>query len=274
MTDRTAEVWKNAQAYEGFMGRWSRLVAAEFLRWLVPDAGEAWCDVGCGTGALSQAVLERAEPRRVVGVEPSEGFAAAARATVDDPRFEVRAGDAAQIPAADGEFDRVVSALALNFVPDPAAGLAEMRRVTRAGGTVAGYVWDYAEGMQMLRAFWDAAVELDEESSALDEAVRFPVCQPEPLRALAAGAGLTGIAVEPLRVPTVFRDFDDFWQPFLGGQGPAPGYCVHLPERRRAELRDILDRRLPRTGDGRIELTATAWAFRGASSRRPLSPGR
>jgi hypothetical protein len=142
-----------------------------------------------------------------------------------------------------------------------------MRRVTRAGGTVAGYVWDYADGMQMIRAFWDAARELDEAAADLDEGVRFPLCRPQPLRDALSTAGLTGVEVHPLDVPTVFADFDDFWRPFLGGQGPAPGYCTSLPAGRRDELRDLLDARLGRDEAGRIALTARAWAFRGTVSR-------
>ncbi|AKE90951.1 class I SAM-dependent methyltransferase [Rhodococcus aetherivorans] len=265
MTDHTADAWEIAAAYERYVGRWSRPVASKFLQWLPPaGAGAAWCDVGCGTGALAHAVLVAEEPSRVVGVEPSEGFAAAARTTVDDPRFEVRPGTAAAIPAVDGEFDRVVSGLVLNFLPDPIEGLVEMRRVTRAGGTIGGYVWDYAEGMEMIRAFWDAAVELDEAARDRDEGVRFPLCRPDPLHDLLASAGLTGVRIQPLEVPTVFADFDDFWAPFLGGQGPAPGYCMSLPARRRAELRTVLDARLRRDRAGRIALTARAWAFHGS----------
>lgn len=202
MTDHTADAWEIAAAYERYVGRWSRPVASKFLQWLPPaGAGAAWCDVGCGTGALAHAVLVAEEPSRVVGVEPSEGFAAAARTTVDDPRFEVRPGTAAAIPAVDGEFDRVVSGLVLNFLPDPIEGLVEMRRVTRAGGTIGGYVWDYAEGMEMIRAFWDAAVELDEAARDRDEGVRFPLCRPDPLHDLLASAGLTGVRIQPLEVP-------------------------------------------------------------------------
>ncbi|MFC0454508.1 class I SAM-dependent methyltransferase [Rhodococcus jostii] len=261
------DAWEIDPAYELYVGRWSRLVAAQFLQWLPAGPGGAWCDVGCGTGALAHTVLRTAEPARVVGVEPSERFAAAARAATDDPRFEVRPGTAESIPAEDGEFDRMVSALVLNFVPHPIEGLAEMRRVTRAGGTVAGYVWDYADGMQMIRVFWDAARALDEAAANLDEGVRFPLCRPQPLRDLLDAAGLTGVEVDPLDVPTVFTDFDDFWRPFLGGQGPAPGYCMSLSAERRAELRGLLDARVRRDETGRIALTARAWAFRGTVSR-------
>lgn len=263
MTSLEPDPWELAKPYERYMGRWSRRVAAEFLQWLPTRPARSWCDVGCGTGALAHAVLSTEDPARVIGVEPSEGFAAAAGAAIDDPRFELRAGSAVAIPAADGEFDRVVSALVVNFVPDPTDGLVEMRRVTRPGGTVAGYVWDYAEGMQMIRAFWDVAGELDEAAKDLDEGVRFPFCTPEALSGLLSSAGLARVEVHPIEIPTVFDDFDDYWQPFLGGQGPAPGYCTSLPEQHRLRLRDALRARL---GTKRIALRARAWAFRGVSS--------
>ena len=149
------DAWDVAEAYEAYIGRWSRPVAAEFVRLLPWRPGDAWCDVGCGTGALAHAVLAAAAPSRVLGVEPSAAFAAAA--DTGDPRLTVIAGTATSVPSPDDAFDHVVSALALNFVPDPRAAVAEMIRVARPGGTVAGYVWDYAEGMGLIRAFWDAA---------------------------------------------------------------------------------------------------------------------
>ncbi len=256
-------MWDSGQAYEPYVGRWSRLVAGGFLRWLPGRPLAAWCDVGCGTGALAHTILNSENPSRVVGVDPSEGYLGAARQHAEDARFEGRIGSAAAIPAEDGEFDRVVSALVLNFVPDPLDAVAEMRRVARRDGLIAGYVWDYAEGMGMIRAFWDAAIELDPAAADLDEGQRFPICRPEPLRQLFGAAGLTEIIVEPLDVPTVFADFDDFWNPFLGGQGPAPGYCMTLSEDHRVALRENLRSRLPCDATGTIRLTARAWAVSG-----------
>ena len=142
-------------------------------------------------------------------------------------RFE--AGDAQALPLADSAVDVAVSGLVLNFVPDPARALGEMARVVRPGGAVALYVWDYAGEMQLMRRFWDAATALDPSAEELDEGVRFPICRPEPLAALFADAGLEAVATRPIEVATVFADFDDYWSPFLGGQGPAPGYCMSLP---------------------------------------------
>jgi SAM-dependent methyltransferase len=256
------EAWTGGAAYESFIGRWSRPVATRFLDWLPATAGLDWCDVGCGTGALAQAIAARRAPAGVLGVDPSAAFLAAARRRGS---LDVVAGTATAIPVRDARFDRVVSALVLNFVPEPDRALAEMRRITRPGGLVAAYVWDYAEGMQLLRAFWDAATEVDPAAAGLDERHRFPLCRPEPLGELFTAAGLAGVEVVPIEVPTVFADFDDLWHPFLGGQGPAPGYCATLSDGQRGALRERLRQRLRPQGDGTIALTARAWAIRGVS---------
>jgi SAM-dependent methyltransferase len=260
------EQWAVGDAYESYVGRWSRLVAADFLRGLDLPAGRSWLDVGCGTGALSETVLAQAGPSRVAGVDPSTGFLAAARARLAGASFCV--GDARSLPFADHGFDAVVSGLALNFVPGPGRAVAELTRVAAPGGTVAAYVWDYAEGMAMMRYFWDAATALDPGAAELDEGRRFPVCRPEPLSRLWADAGLDDVTVRPIEVPTVFADFEDYWGPFLGGQGPAPGYLMSVTEEHRRDLRDLLRTRLPVAPDGTLPLTARAWTVRGVARER------
>jgi SAM-dependent methyltransferase len=255
-----AEVWAVGGAYEAYIGRWSRPVARELVGGLGVAAGAAWLDVGCGTGALGREVLAAADPAALVAADPSPAFLADARARLADPRARFVAADARRLPMAGRRFDAVVSGLVLNFVPDAGGAVREMARVARAGGRVAAYVWDYAEGMELLRRFWDAAVALDPAAAALDEGRRFGLCRPGPLAALFEGAGLVGVAVRPIEVPTRFRDFDDYWRPFLGGQGPAPGYVASLPGRRRDRLREELRARLPAAGDGSIALVARAWA--------------
>ena len=138
-----------------------------------------------------------------------------------------------------------------------------MVRVVRPGGIVAAYVWDYAGRMELMRYFWDAAVELDPAAGALDEGLRFPLCQPAPLAELFEGAGLQRVEGREIEVPTRFKDFDDYWSPFLGGQGPAPGYAMSLDEPRRAALRELIRSRLPIAADGSISLVARAFAVRG-----------
>jgi SAM-dependent methyltransferase len=261
--DELKEVWASGQAYEQYMGRWSRQAAEQILDWLEVPAGRSWLDVGCGTGALSATILQRTQPARVVGIDSSDGFLAHARRQVDAPCAVFRPGDAQALPFGNGEFDAAVSGLVLNPVPDPDRMVAEMRRVVRRGGTVALYVWDYAGGMQLLRRFWDAAAALDPAARHLDEGPRFPICAPPPLADLFGRAGLAAVATRAIDVPTIFRDFDDFWSPFLGGQGPAPGYCLSLAEERRAQLRDHLRATLPTQPDGPIDLVARAWAVRG-----------
>ncbi|MGC5020861.1 class I SAM-dependent methyltransferase [Micromonospora sp. DT47] len=267
------EVWADGEAYEAYVGRWSRPVAEEFLRWLDVPPGRRWLDVGCGTGALTSTILARAEPAHVAGVDRSEGFVAHARTRVGGARSAFHVGDARSLPLPDRSVDVVVSGLALNFVPDPARAVAEFARVVRPAGVAAAYVWDYAEGMAMMRHFWDAAAELGPSAAALDEGRRFSVCEPEPLRALWRDAGLRTVSVQPVEVPTVFADFADYWTPFLGGQGSAPGYVRSLAEPDRAALRDLLATRVPAEPDGSIRLTARAWAVRGTAVGRTAAQG-
>jgi SAM-dependent methyltransferase len=227
--------------------------------------GGRWLDVGCGTGALTGVILETAEPAEVVGVDPSEGYVAYARRRFGEGPVRFEVGDARALPVDGGGFDAVVSGLMLNFVPghEQLTAVDEMRRATRRGGAVAAYVWDYAGEMQLMRHFWDAAVALDPAAAELDEGRRVPLCRPEPLADLFQSAGLSAVETRAIDVPTVFRDFADYWEPFLGGQGPAPGYAMALDEERRAALRDRIRADLPIAPDGSIHLIARAWAVHG-----------
>jgi SAM-dependent methyltransferase len=266
MTTERKDVWASGDAYEPYVGRWSRLAAGEFVAWLGMPPGARWLDVGCGTGALSQVVLERGAPEWVSGIDASDGFVAYARRRVGDQRCDFRVGNAQALPVVDGEFGVAVAGLVLNFVPDKAKAVAEMKRATRAGGTVAAYVWDYAGEMQMMRHFWNAAVALDPTAVELDEGRRFPICHSEPFADLFRSAGLREVETRAIDVPTVFRDFEDYWSPFLGGQAPAPGYCMSLSEERRGALRALIRSSLPILADGSIHLIARAWAVRGIVS--------
>ena len=192
------ERWEVGEAYERYVGRWSRRVAAEFVVWLGVPPGARWLDVGCGSGALSETILRLASPRDVTGIDPSPGFVAHARQVVPSERARFEVGDAQALAAADASFDATVSGLVLNFVPRPDRALLEMKRVTRADGIVAFYVWDYAGEMQCMRHFWDAAAALDPAASELDEGRRFPLCRPEPLERL------VGVALSP--VPWLLLD--------------------------------------------------------------------
>jgi len=263
VTATPTESWGSGDAYEQYVGRWSRKVAAELLRWLVPAPGLAWADVGCGTGALAETILAACAPAAIEGVDASEGFVAAARQRLRDPRVRFMTGDATRLPWEAGAFDVAVSGLVLNFVRDHEAMARAMVRVTKPGGRVAAYVWDYAGGMQMIRHFWDAAVAVNPDDAKLDQGDRFPICQPEPLRALFEGAGLRSVLVRAIEIPTVFQDFDDYWNPFLGRQGSAPAYLASVSDDAREKIRAHLKARLAPAHGERIELMARAWAVKG-----------
>ena len=256
--------WDAGSDYEVFMGRWSRLVAEKFVKQLRVPPGLRWLDVGCGTGALLDIVLDAGEPAVVAGVDPSREFVAAAQVRVGE-RAEIRVAGGDDLPFAAGSFEVVVSGLVLNFLPDPLAAVREWRRVTQSDGSINAYVWDYAEGMGFLRVFWDAVVAEDPDARHLDEAIRFPICDPNRLGDLFAEAGLSEVGTGSIEIDTRFVDFDDYWVPFLRGQGPAPTYVSSLPDAERAGLEHRLRAELPRSEDGTIDLTARAWIATGTT---------
>lgn len=261
-------LWGAGDAYERYMGRWSRQVAPRFVDWLGDGSGgnlsdKTCVDIGCGTGILTAALLEEATVARIVGIDSAPGFLNLARERVSDPRATFRQGDAQALPEADDAFDLAVSGLVLNFLPDKAAALAEMARVVRPGGMVGLYVWDYAGHMQIMRHFFDAAAALDPRARDFDDGVKAPFCRPEPLRALFLGAGLGAVEVRAIDITTAFADFDDYWAPFLGGTGSGPKFCQSLSDPVREELRESLRRRLPTGPDGEILLAARAFAVKG-----------
>lgn len=262
-TRKVSDTWASGDLYEPYVGRWSRLVAAEFLRWLSLPAGGRWLEIGCGTGALSATLLRDASPKALTAIDPSPEFVSFASRKIKDERATFNVGSAGSLGFPDGHFDAVLSGLVLNFVPQADRAVVEMRRVATSKGIVAAYVWDYAEKMELMRYFWDAAIALDPAALELDEGRRFPLCQPQPLRRLFESGGLRNVEVRAIDVETPFRDFDDYWKPFLGGQGPAPGYAMSLTKERRDELGENIRAKLPITADGTIRLTARAWAVRG-----------
>jgi SAM-dependent methyltransferase len=210
-------------------------------------------------------MLDHASPSAVVGIDPSPEFVAHVKANLEDPRATFAVGSAMELDFDDGAFGAAAAGLVLNFVPDPAVAATEMRRVVRPGGTVGAYVWDYAGEMRMLRVFFDAAVELDPEAAQMDEGRRFPLCRPDRLLALFEGAGLQAVEVRSLDVDMDFQDFNDYWNPFLGGQGPAPHYAMSLDSARRGRLRDLIRSRLKPDPDGHIRMVSRSWAVKGTA---------
>jgi SAM-dependent methyltransferase len=257
------DAWQAGDSYDLYMGRWSRQIAPRFLNWLEPTAHLDWLEVGCGTGALSAAILARCNPKSLISIDPSEGFLASARANVPDERVRFQLGDAQALTIEAESRDVIVSALVINFVPDKEKVLAEMKRVARRGATVAFYVWDYpGGGVEFMHAFWTAATALDPSARDLTEDKRFPFCTPDGLTGLVKKAGLISVACEQIEMPTVFKDFEDYWHPFTLGAGPAPGYCMSLDPHARQQLKQRLHDSLPRGGDGSIPLKTRAWAVK------------
>jgi len=264
--DSLKDVWASGDLYEPYVGRWSRLVAQEFLKWLDRPVHGRWLDVGCGTGALSQTILNVCDPNQVKGIDRSGGYVEFARNKVNDPRATFDVGDAQALPVDSDVYDSAVSGLVLNFVPEPEKMISEMTRAVKKDGMVAVYVWDYAGKMQLMRHFWNAAQALDPAAHDLDEGRRFPICNPDALCELFQSAGLNKVETRAIDVETRFKDFDDYWNPFLGGQGPAPGYAMSLDEEKRLQLRERIRAGLPFAPDGSIPLIARAWAVKGVKS--------
>lgn len=254
--------WQSGDPYEYYMGRWSKLVAESFVDWVSPKAGLRWLDVGCGSGALSEVVISKYHPEVIIAIDQSEGFVNTAQERLG-PKAKCKVGDALSLPVEDSSIDMAVSGLVLNFIPEPEKALAEMRRVTTNGGTVAAYIWDYAGEMDFLNYFWDVAVELNPNAANLHEGHRFAKSNAEELSAAFVRVGFAEVETAPVEISMNFTDFDDYWKPFLGGQGPAPTYVLKLENSERQKLREALMRRLPVKEDGSILLSARAWAVKG-----------
>src|SRR4029453_6961310 len=228
MMNAPGDRWLTGDAYEAYMGRWSRRLAKSFMEWLRPKPSAHWLDVGCGTGALTSTICEHCEPASVVACDPSVPFIEHARRNLSDARASFIVAGAEALPTRSGGFDAVVSGLVLNFLPDPGEAVASIRERLSPGGMIAAYVWDYAGGMEFLRFFWDEAVAADPRAASLDEGQRFPLCRASALASLFQEAGLAAGGTDTLEIPTDFASFDDYWTPFLRGTGPAPSYVASL----------------------------------------------
>jgi SAM-dependent methyltransferase len=261
----TRDSWSSGDAYEVYMGRWSRTLARAFLDWLAPQPSSHWLEVGCGTGALTTAIRERTRPASVTGCDLSQAFIQHARRTLGDICTFHVITPGGPLPTRPAGFDAIVSGLVLNFLPDPKRALEDVRERCRAGATVAAYVWNYVDGIEFLRHFWDEAAALDANAAALDEGTRFAAFHAAGVVSLFEAAGLVRVESTVLEIATIFTSFDDFWRPFLGGSGPAPAYVASLGEAQRELLRARLERRLRADAAGHIHLRARAFAVRGVA---------
>jgi SAM-dependent methyltransferase len=246
------------EAYDAFMGRYADLLAPRLIAFAGVQPGDRVLDVGCGPGSLTEPLAELVGPEHVAALDPSEPFAAANAERV--PGADVQVGGAESLPWPADSFDAALAQLVVNFMSDANAGIAEMRRVVHPGGIVAACTWDYSGGMTMLRTFWDAALSLDPETP--DEARTMHYNDPDELQELWLRAGIEAVETDALVVEASYRDFDDYWDPFTRGVGPAGAYTSSLDPDRRAALREECRRRLGNP-DAAFTLSATAWAVKG-----------
>ena len=257
--------WSSGNAYERFMGRWSTRIAQDFLGWLNIPPGKIWLDVGCGTGSLTKLILKKCQPKEVISIDSSSEFISYAQKSIPDPIVRFQVGLAQALELDSNSIDVIVSGLVLNFVPQPETAIAEMIRVAKSGGTIGIYLWDYAEGMEMLRYFWDAAIELNDKATEFDEGIRFPLCQKGQLESLVRKIGLKQVEAIPIEATTVFQNFDDYWDPFLGNVGPGSIYNMGLSQNERQQLQNRLREALPIEDNGSITLKARAWCVKGTT---------
>ena len=249
----------DGEAYEHFMGRWSRAVGAQFLDWLAPPKRARWLDVGCGTGVFTKLVMDTCSPAAVTAVDPAPAQIEHARTLPVGQQAQFRVADAQDLPFPDDTFDVVGSALVINFIPDRPAAIKEMSRVARPGGMVAGYVWDFANerstSTPLREGLRQIGVDPPPTAGAADSTL-------EALESLFARAGLTDIATRAIDVTSSFPHFDDFWRAQTPGFNPIVKVIASLPEAERAKLREIVRAGLPAGPDGSISYSARANAIK------------
>ena len=263
LADAEVKMFAASAGYERFMGRWSRLLAPHFIAFAGVRNGDRVLDVGTGTGSVAAAVEASMPASQIVGVDPSKGFIAYAQKNAKSARVRYEVGDAQALNYKDASFDNTLALLVMNFIPDHGKAIAEMRRVTRSQGVVSACVWDYDQGMQMLRFFWDEAIALDPAIEPKDER-HMKLSRQGQLGDLWKKAGLINVREEPLVIDQTYSSFDDYWESFTQGAGPGGAYVVSLPEDRRRQLEARMRKRLlGDRADGSFTLKARAWCVRG-----------
>ena len=264
MSDQS--MW-GGDSYDYLMGRWSRLMAPKLTSYAGVADGDHVLDIGCGTGSLTRALLDVGPNVRVTAVDGSNDFVEIGRQNVVDDRATFSQGDAQSLQHPNDTFDKCVSLLVMNFIPDAKSAVSEMRRVTRAGGILSAAVWDYSDGMEMLRYLWDEAASIDEAAVAKHEG-NMPLCREGELATLWSDGGLTNVDEDGLVIQMDFASFDDYWSPFLTGIGPSGSYVSNLDGSTQTALKDRLRGKLTQgRGDEPFSLTARVWAVRGTVER-------
>jgi SAM-dependent methyltransferase len=265
MEGRTRYEASDGASYEVFLGRWSRRLAMRLADFASFSGDGDLLDVGCGTGSLVFALAERWPGRRIVGIDLAEPYLDFARQREGAGSIEFRRADASSLPFPDASFAGAAAQLVLNFLPDPARALREMRRVTRPGGVLAAAVWDFRGGLVFQRILWDTAAGIDPGAGiARDRLFSGPLTTREPLVAAFADAGLRDVSSSSLTILMEYADFSDYWKPLLGGQGPVGAYMAGLREELRARIEAAVRAAyLSGAPDGPRSMTATAWAVRG-----------
>ncbi len=263
LAEAEAKMFVASGGYERFMGRWSRLLAPQFVAFAGVKNGDRVLDVGTGTGSLASAVEASMPASRIVGVDPSKGFIAYAKKNARSARAQFEVGDAQALSFKDASFDATLALLVMNFIPDHRKAASEMRRVTRPQGVVGACVWDYDEGMQMLRFFWDEAIALDPAVEPKDER-HMKLSRRGQLGDLWKQVGFTKVQEAPLTIAQTYASFNDYWESFATGAGPGGAYVASLPEDRRRQLEARMRKRLlGDRADGQFTLQAKAWCVRG-----------
>lgn len=260
-TQHGSDNWQRGNVYEGYVGRWSRKVAPEFLSWIDVPAGRRWLDVGCGTGALTVVLAEVLGAGNVAAIDPSERFVAACRDRA--PGADLRVGIGEELPWSDAEFDAVLAQLVVNGMNDARRGAAEMRRVARPGGAVSACIWDFEGGMPLLRAVWDSALDVDAELARSFGAEKpDPFSRPHELEELWCTTGFEGVELGQVDAGADYADFDDLWYPFANGVGNLGRFHEALDEAGRKRFKHGAAERLG-APSGPFRLTARAWYARG-----------
>lgn len=265
----------DGDAYEQQMGRWSRRLAQQFLDFARLDGDGRILDLGCGTGSLTRALVGRLAASRIVGLDVSAAYVDHARRQITDPRVEFQVGDACAMPFPDSSFDGVLTMLVLPFVPDTAAAVSEMRRVARPCAVVAAAAWDVRGGWVAQRMFLDTAAMIDPGADALRARnCTRPMMRPGELAAAWRDAGFLDIRATALTIRMEYADFEDYWAPYVGRQGPAADYVAGLDAAVSARLREHVRRAyMDGEPDGPRSYAATAWAVRGVASGKPVRRG-